>query len=399
MRKMKFFSVSAALFAVGMLVTSCWTSDDPVSGGGSGSSESPKTAVVTDIDGAKYSVKVASNLPVTFEIDASATDEKAEDGKSATFSDIEASKVNVTVKYTGSDKGDYLFSSQTATVEFSKESPSASLNFVFVKKSTTYAQADVIGKAAIENTDKSVAKASLKVDEGTTVSKSGDFSITLYKLPANVVKTDDIKDGTDLNLEGGYVLNCQPDGATFSKPVTLKVHVGAFLAGKELKLENNGEIVKATVDGAGDVRFSVNHFSNWTIKFPLKAVGTPTTSSDLVPPIQTIPNASGETKFTYTKKVGFDTQYVQGNADDYKYFVDMLSSIFGDLSSSIEEEASFTVDGQGIANISVFQNKRKITLKYDDGTEAGFTFDLTRYEDAYYQISVSGTTHSGGSGK
>lgn len=393
---MKFFSVSAALFAVGMLVTSCWTSDDPVSPGGSGSGSSPKTAVVTDIDGAKYSVKVASNLPATFTIDATATSEVAADNKSATFSEIEASSVKVTVTYTGADAADYVNATQTAKVDFSKETTSASLDFVFVKKSESVAQATAIGGDPVVNTDKSVTTASITVPAGTTITgTTKDFSITAYKLPASAVKTDDIKEGKTFDV-GGYILNCQPSGATFSTPVTVKVYVGTGLAGMTLSIKNGDDTVSGTVGSDGYASFAVSHFSDWWLKLPLKTLSEPTSFSELIPPIQTINAVSGENKFSYTKKIGFDVDLVQGNAKAFQFICDVLQSLYGDFSSSLTEEASFTVDGAGIANISVFQNKSKV--KMSDLNDM-FIFNVTYYDHVEYNISVSGTTHSGGSGK
>ena len=395
MRKMKFFSVSAALFAVGMLVTSCFTSDDPVSGGGSGSgsSESPKTTVVTDIDGAKYSVKATSNLAAKYTISSS---DEVINGTSATFGDIEASSVTVTVEYTGADAAEYVNAQQTAKVDFSDLTPSASLNFVFVKASDPVAQATAIGGAPVVNTDQSVTKASITVPAGVVVSgTTEDFSITAYKLAAGAEKTEDVTKGTKFDL-GGYVLNCQPDGATFSSPVTLKVFVGTGLAGMTLKIKNGSETVSGTVDSEGFASFAVSHFSDWVLTFPFEVVDDPITSSDLIKSLS-VNAVTGENSFSYTKKVGFDIDLLEGDAEYFQFVVDMAKSVFGDLSSSLDEEASFTVEGAGVADISVYQDKRVYKLSYE-----GFIFNVTRYENVAYTITINGVTktvHSGGSGK
>jgi hypothetical protein len=393
MRKMKFFSVSAALFAVGMLVTSCWTSDDPVSPGGSGSSESPKTTVVTDIDGAKYSVKATSNLAAKYTISSS---DEVINGTSATFGDIEASSVTVTVEYTGADAAEYVNAKQTAKVDFSSETPSASLNFVFVKTSDPVSQAAAKSGTPVKNTDISVTKASIEGLEGIgDIGVTGDFSITVYKKATGAENTEDITKGKKFDL-GGYVLNCQPDGAVFGTPVTLKVFVGTGLNGMTLKIKNGSETVSGTVDAEGYASFAVSHFSDWVLSFPFEVLEDPATSTDLIKSL-TVNAVTGENLFSYTKKVGFDIELLEGDAELFPFVVNMAKGVFGDLASSLDEDASFTVEGAGVADISVFQDKRLYKLSYE-----GFVFNVTRYENVAYTITINGVTkteHSGGSGK
>ena len=383
MRKIKFLGVLAALFAVSISLTSCNRSDDPVG-----------KDKVTDIKTPKSSVLATSNVSAKYSIDAAATSDFAADGKKAIFRDIESSSVKITAEYTGADADQYVNAKQTATVNFSSKPYGVPIVFVFVEKSVPVAQAVAIGGAPVVNKDQAVTVASITVPEGTTVSGSTEgFAITAYKTPANILA--DIAKGDKVKA-GGYVLSCQPDGAKFDKPVTLKVFVGKGLAGLPLTLESGNESVEGKVDADGTVSFKVSHFSDWILKLPLKTLSEPTSFSDLIPPIQTINAVSGENKFSYTKKIGFDVDLVQGNAKAFQFICDVLQSIYGDFNSSLTEEASFTVDGAGIANVSVFQNKSKVKMSDLDDM---FIFDVTHYDHVDYQIMINGTAHSGGSGK
>ena len=383
MGKIKFLGLLAALFAVSISLTSCHRSDDPVG-----------KDKVTGIKTPKSSVLATSNVSAKYSIDAAATSDFAADGKKAIFRDIESSSVKITAEYTGADADKYVNAKQTATVNFSSKPYGVPIDFVFVEKSVPVAQAVAIGGAPVVNKDQAVTVASITVPEGTKVSGSTEgFAITAYKTPANILA--DIAKGDKVKA-GGYVLSCQPDGAKFDKPVTLKVFVGKGLAGLPLTLESGNESVEGKVDADGTVSFKVSHFSDWILKLPLKTLSEPTSFSDLIPPIQTINAVSGENKFSYTKKIGFDVDLVQGNAKAFQFICDVLQSIYGDFNSSLTEEASFTVDGAGIANVSVFQNKSKVKMSDLDDM---FIFDVTRYEGVDYQIMINGVAHSGGSGK
>ena len=383
MGKIKFLGLLAAFFAVSISLTSCNRSDDPVG-----------KDKVTDIKTPKSSVLATSNVSAKYSIDAAATSDFAADGKKAIFRDIESSSVKITAEYTGADADKYVNAKQTATVNFSSKPYGVPIDFVFVEKSVPVAQAVAIGGAPVVNKDQAVTVASITVPEGTKVSGSTEgFAITAYKTPANTLA--DIAKGDKVKA-GGYVLSCQPDGAKFDKPVTLKVFVGKGLAGLPLTLESGNESVEGKVDADGTVSFKVSHFSDWILKLPLKTLSEPTSFSDLIPPIQTINAVSGENKFSYTKKIGFDVDLVQGNAKAFQFICDVLQSIYGDFNSSLTEEASFTVDGAGIANVSVFQNKSKVKMSDLDDM---FIFDVTYYDHVDYQIMINGTGHSGGSGK
>ena len=382
MKKMRFVTMAAAMLAAVTLVSSCSKSDD-----------SGKPAVVT-VSEEECAIIATSNADVTYSIDAAATSDFAADGKKAIFRDIESSSVKITAEYTGADADKYVNAKQTATVNFSSKPYGVPIDFVFVEKSVPVAQAVAIGGAPVVNKDQAVTVASITVPEGTKVSGSTEgFAITAYKTPANILA--DIAKGDKVKA-GGYVLSCQPDGAKFDKPVTLKVFVGKGLAGLPLTLESGNESVEGKVDADGTVSFKVSHFSDWILKLPLKTLSEPTSFSDLIPPIQTINAVSGENKFSYTKKIGFDVDLVQGNAKAFQFICDVLQSIYGDFNSSLTEEASFTVDGAGIANVSVFQNKSKVKMSDLDDM---FIFDVTYYEGVDYQIMINGTGHSGGSGK
>ena len=381
MGKIKFLGFLAALFAVSISLTSCNRSDDPVG-----------KDKVTDIKTPKSSVLATSNVSAKYSIDAAATSDFAADGKKAIFRDIESSSVKVTAEYTGADADKYVNAKQTATVNFSSKPYGVPIDFVFVEKSVPVAQAVAIGGAPVVNKDQSVTIASITIPEGTKVTGSTEgFAITAYKTPANILA--DIANGDKIKASG-YVLSCQPDGAKFDKPVTLKMFVGKGLAGLPLTLESGNETVEGKVDVDGYASFGVTHFSDWISSFPFEVIDGPTTSSDLLSSI-TVNVAPGLNAFSYTKKIGNDFGFVGGNVNLYPYVHDIAKIAFGDDASNFAEEGSFMAEGAGVAKIDVSQNKRKMVLDY-----SGVTFSVARYENVAYEITITGVTpHSGGSGK
>jgi hypothetical protein len=266
MKKMKFISVAAAMFAACAMLSSCWggSSDDPVSPSGSG--DVAKVAAET------FSIKVSSNQPVTFTVDVAADAKVDADKKGATFSNI--STVNQVVKLKASlvDATGYVTATQVAIIKLSSATPSANISFDFAKKSTDVASQAAVASSATDVTitsDLSAVDASMVIPAGTIVTGStDDFSVTAYKATPETVTADEITVGSTVASDPKImVLNCTPSGATFDQNVTLKVYIGTELAGETVTIENNGETTTAVVDAAGYAEFSVSHFSLWNILF------------------------------------------------------------------------------------------------------------------------------------
>jgi hypothetical protein len=394
MKKMKFISMAAAMFAACAMLSSCWggSSDDPVSPSGSG--DVAKVAAET------FSIKVSSNQPVTFTIDVAADAKVDADKKGATFSNI--STVNQVVKLKASlvDATGYVTATQVAIIKLSSATPSANISFDFAKKSTKIAtQAEVLASGATINSNLSAVDASMVIPAGTIVTGStDDFSVTAYKATPETVTADEITVGSTVASDPKImVLDCTPSGATFDQNVTLKVYIGTELAGETVTIENNGETTTAVVDAAGYAEFSVSHFSLWNILFAPVVTDISKVSITLLN-VANYQVSEGINTYSFTKNVG--TQFsASGIIGLY------ISKIFGDTTSTIVEEGSFTATERGTATINVVQNysdyvfgfgTKKFTVRVWDGTVStvsivgGGTADNTEPQNP--------AGHSGGSG-
>ena len=396
MKKMKFISVAAAMFAACAMLSSCWggSSDDPVSPSGSG--DVAKVAAET------FSIKVASNQPATFTIDVAADAKVDADKKGATFSNI--STVNQVVKLKASlvDATGYVTATQVAIIKLSSATPSANISFDFAKKSTDVASQAAVASSATDVTitsDLSAVDASMVIPAGTIVTGStDDFSVTAYKATPETVTADEITVGSTVASDPKImVLDCTPSGATFDQNVTLKVYIGTELAGETVTIENNGETTTAVVDAAGYAEFSVSHFSLWNILFAPVVTDIAKGSITLLN-VANYQVSEGINTYSFTKNVG--TQFsASGIIGLY------ISKIFGDTTSTIVEEGSFTATERGTASINVVQNysdyvfgfgTKKFTVRVWDGTVStvsivgGGTADNTEPQNP--------AGHSGGSG-
>lgn len=385
MKKFKFLTVAAALLAVGTLVTSCWRSDDPST-----------PAKVTKIEGAKYSVIANSNVNATFSIDVTGVNAQA-NVKNAAFKDLTAKTVKVTAQYTGADAADYVNATQTSIVEFSEKTTSTALTFTFVKKSTTtktQAEAEANG-ATLTNDDNTVATATMTVEKGTTVTNdvTGDFSITVYQEEPAVVDAADLVVNKTLTANV-YTINCQPDGAVFSEPVSLTVDYGTLFAGATVKLVNGSEEVTAIVGDDGMATFKVNHFSDWKVVLE-PYIEDKVTSTETLATL-TINAVAGDNTFIYDRYVGVEHDLKGRSA----LAANVLLDLFGvQLKTTVNEKASFTANGAGEAKVTVTQKKTVFSLNYENMVR----FKGTLWEEVSYKVEMNGEVvaigHSGGIGQ
>ena len=388
MRKTKFLSMATALCAVAVMTTSCWnTSDDPVT----------PPAEVSKIAAEQYSVIATSNVEAEFTISVPATAVKDADKKGVSFTDIAntTKKVTVTAKVSGDE---YVNKEQTATVNFSAKSPSASIDFTFVKKSTdTKTQQEVKNSTTdvtltSDQTEGSEANAGMTIPAGVDISGDVDpnesFSVTAYETAPEVVSTEEVKVGeTVATDEKLMVMNCTPSGAQFDKPVTLTVNVGTELAGETITIDNNGEKVTGVVKNDGTVAFDVNHFSEWDLLF------APITSkiergSTTLTTLSSFNVVSGINEFSYTKNVGVETTAKKG------LIAMFISKYIGGAASKLQETGSFESNGQGTATIKIEQNYTDYTFKY-----GAKTFTARVWGNIVTTVTIAGgQAHSGGSG-
>ncbi len=388
------FYASAAMLAVGALLTSCSSTDYcPYA----------SQVKVINIVAEKNTIVVSSNEQANFTIDATAdkTEVKA-DKKGATFSGIDPSKKTVNVTATLVNAAGFAVGTQTATVKFSEKSTNASISFDFVKKSTdTKSQADVAASATdvtvTSNTNPSLT-AKMTIPGGTlaTGGTGDDFSITAYETTPSVVDEESITVGQPVTTEESkvMVLDCTPDGATFDQPLTLVVNVGKELTGETIYVKNNNEKVSGVVDANGDVAFSVTHFSAWNVLFD------PIVSSKSVNSVSlgtfTVDAVEGNNTFSYTKNVGvgFDCTGLM------KMFI---NTIFGQANTRVSETGTFTSTGAGKATINIYQSYVDYTFTY--GRSKTFSARVWGNVTTVMEIVPADTPdtpdtpgHSGGSG-
>lgn len=379
MKKISFLTLMAVCFAAGLLTTSCKDSDDSAS-------DAKVVSVAVD----KYSVFAASNLDATFSIDVAGVDAQ-KNVKEAAFTDLTASTITLTAKYTGADVADYVNPIQTAVIKFSKKTTSASILFTFVKKSkTTKTQVEAETKGVtLTNDDQTVGTATMTVDAGTTVTNgtSGDYAITVYKEDVTVVTAEDMAVGKDLS-SNIYTVNCQPDGAEFSQPVSLTLDYGKVLTGKTVSLINGPEEVTATVDAKGLATFQVNHFSDWVAILKASIVSKET-SLETIATLE-VNAVAGKNSFEYKKNVGVE-HTLTGFLASYVY------DLLGELKTEVMETSSFEASGSGTAKVTVSQSKTTYAFDYQ-----GLKFTATRWDNVDFSVEMNGSSktsgHSGGAG-
>lgn len=373
MKRMKFLTCAAALFAAGVAFTSCTNSDAPA--------KNVEVSGIT-VESARV-ISAEANVDATFKVGIQSKTVKA--GETATF-EVTGNKATLTATAAGTG---YLEPTQTATLSFDDEVNTATIAFTFVKKSTNeVAQAVAIGGDPVTNDAENavtVVPASITVPEGVNITgTTGDFSITA-SLPATSVK------GTDQESDNvsAVKLTCEPAGAEFSKPVTLTAYIGKDAAGMAVTIldPNNDKLVEKIVDNDGYVSFDVNHFSIYTITFSININPTGSGIESLYN--QNINVIAGDNNVPYLRNFGFSTSGVN------PLFGIAMGSFFGGFYAQQPSLLTFTASAAGTANVNIIQEYTDYTIS------CGFVSTSVRSWGAVTAVVTpqGGQSHSGGSGR
>lgn len=391
MKKTKFVSLVAAMFAASTLLSSCWCHED--------SASTDVTEVETGV--VTYSITVQSNVATEVIVGSQIKKIPAEGGE-VVFENLTDSKYEV--KATALVDGEFLPSkAQKVDVEFTEEKVSSVVTFNFVSKDSKSAvtkNLGIDGKVATELVVKNDAAAevvgtqetipaTLTVPASTTLTDangdpmSGDqtFSVVAYTLP--IAQDEELPEE---QVTPAVTLECQPDGAQFSNDVTLKAYIGIDAAGANVDV--NG--TEYTVDNEGYVTFTVNHFSAHTVGLKTKNTYTVET---ITLADQKININEGENEFTYERYFGWTPKSNLGS-----FFSAWHAAVFGLMFTQKESvTAKFDATSAGTGSIKITQELIHYTIK---------TGILTFYTDVYGAVTVTvisddgqgASAHSGGSG-
>ena len=378
MRKLKFLTMAAAMFAAGLFLTACSSSDNNVTIG--------EVTIPADC----YSIYAFSNQKATFTVDVTADETLNKDQKSAYFTGIGLSNTTVKVTATLVNGEGFVTSTQTAIVNFSDQFTCAAIGFDFEKKPTvTKSQAEVAA-----STDPIVLSTSLSgmliemiLPGGTTVTDGGDdpFSIAAYWHAATIFGSNGSEGQTLLNKV--IVLSTTPAG-TLSTDGTIKMNVGQELAGETLTITKGDEKVSAEVQEDGTVEFKVNSLGDWILVFdPLcikKTVGT-----EVLHTYKT-KIYKGENTYDINRNVGCE---FKGNGLIAAY----IEATFGKTHSKKEETGYFDCDKSTSGVVVVSQHYIDYTFQFGK-----VAFDVRVWGNVFTKIDVDGNAvikgHSGGGG-
>lgn len=381
MRKMKFLSLAIATLAVSSMWTSCSSDDNPT-----------PTPINITVGPDTYAVYAFSNEAATFSVDVKATAETSSDKKSASFTEIDHSKKQVTVTAKMVNGDGYVNPTQTAVVNFADMNTAAAIVFNFVKKSTTKSQKEVAESTTPVVLTGDLLKPQLIIPGGTTVAGGGDepFSITVVENEPLIVTADKVVLGKP--LAGSFSVKCTPSIGKLSGSVTVKLNVGAELAGKTITLKNNtiNKTVSATVQDDGTVTFEIDDFSGeWILDGALIPTQSVKGSVNLTSYGMYL-NA-GVNHYSYTMNVG--CEYTFSGLVEY-----LANDVFGAPAFKKDVTGSFSASGEG--NASVVVDQHYVDYKF---TYLEKVFDIRVWGNAYATITpengdpiVQG--HSGGSG-
>lgn len=393
MKKTKFVSLVAAMFAASTFFSSCVCHED-----------SPSTDITEVETGVvTYSIAVQSNVETEVQVVGVKT-QTIPAGGEYVFENLTGSKYKVIATAVGA--GDFLPSKiQEVDVEFTEEKVSSVivLNYVDAnsKSAKTVAELPITGTTAtsdilikndaaaeVEGTKETIPAtlaipASTTVTDGNGAALSGDqtFSVVAYTLP--VAQDEELPEEA---VTPAVTLECKPDGTQFSgEGATLQAYIGKEVAGAEVDV--NGDTY--TVDSEGYVTFKVKHFSSHT-------VGVKTNSKFTKEDITLVNNESiniteGENEFNYERYFGWKSSAKIG------FFFTWHTVMFGGEWTKEPVVAKFEATAAGTGTINITQEVLHYTIK------SGI---LTFYTDVYGAVTVTVTPdsgsgasgHSGGSG-
>jgi len=389
MKKTKFVSLVAAMFAASTLLSSCWCHEDSAST----DITEIETGVVT------YSIAVQSNVETKVQVGSSIQTIPAEGGE-VVFKNLTDSKY--TVKTTVLAAGNFLPKETTKTmdVEFTEEKTSSVivLNYVDAdsksKQKVTVPSSGIVATEIVVKNDaaaevegtKETIPATLTIPASTQLTDennnplSGDqtFSVVAYTLP--IAQDEELPEET---VTPAVTLECQPDGVHFSNDVTLKAYIGEDAAGAIVVV--NGK--EYTVAADGYVSFTVDHFSSHEVGVKTKSTYTTETKTLVNQKIDII---EGENEFTYERYFGWTSSAKLG------FFFTWHTIMFGGEWSKEPVVAKFDATSAGTGTINITQEIKHYIIK------SGI---LTFYTDIYGAVTVTvipddgqgASSHSGGS--
>lgn len=279
---------------------------------------------------------------------------------------------------------------QTVKVVFGENSV-LSVDVNLVKASSiTKTQEEAKGSSVSndsENVRASGVNASIAVPQDVTITGStDDFSIVAY-VPAGADRSD-LKNNDNVELSV-LALNCTPDGADFTKPVTLTASIsGAEGYDVVCKNETTGKEITATTTNTS-VSAAVSHFSVWS--FVLKAQVVSVTDDEEIK-TGSILLANGNNTINYTQKYGYEV--VSGVSGSL--ITNFLVNKFG-KAGSVKKSVNITSDKVGSADYTVKQAVK--TYSFKSGTKP-FTVKVYGAVTVNIDKTTSDTSgHSGGGGK
>jgi len=205
------------------------------------------------------------------------------------------------------------------------------------------------------------------------------FSVTACPPAPEVSAVEDIA-VNKVEESGVLSLSCTPDGATFSKPVTLKATIPGA-SGLALSVPGASNVKQS----GNEISFEVDHFSVWDIVLQA-TVQSITEGTQQIASLSMLVN-NGENSFTFNKNIGIECNSSNELVQAF------LASEFGNSSSKQPTTGKFMVDGSGSATIVVNQAYKDISFR--SGT---VTFTVRVWGECGSTITTTSDTskHSGG---
>ena len=194
---------------------------------------------------------------------------------------------------------------------------------------------------------------------GNDSNVNGDYSVTVFTPEDVETNTDAITTNTEAN-EPVLALDCQPDGAAFTNPITMTVKIPGS-EGFDIdcvnaaKASDKAIVAVDPVDGTKR-NFTLDHFSIWDIV--LNATGTMTKSTQTI----TADGDAGTGSLTYKFDYGFETQSPSTLVNKY------LKKLFGIAKRESSKSIKFTAVQGGTAKLTATQEVK--TYKFVSGTGA-----------------------------
>ena len=224
--------------------------------------------------------------------------------------------------------------------------------------------AEATGAADVTNGDANAAEndgvtASFNVAGNPNIDPSTagqDYSVTVFTPAETATAAESLTQGATVS-EPVLSLDCQPDGAMFDNPITVKVTVPGANAYEIGCVGENGEEPVYTQTG-NELNVQLSHFSVWDIV--LKATVVSVTSETI-----SLPDIEGDAStgsLTYTFDYGYETETTHGLIQKY------LKKVFGVAKKICSKTVTFTPIPNGTAKMKLSQQVKTYTFKSGNAT-------------------------------